>query len=497
MIRPSVIAVSAIIFFLNISVIPTCSAEAELVAQLSAPLSKLMRRYKQPSENLGLWIVDLTTEEVIENFNGNQLFIPASVLKILTARYALEVLGPRYRWRTELGITGPVENGILKGDLYLIGKGDPLLKSGDLLDLAYALKARGIQSVEGQFYYDASFLLNIDRITSMGPQDESYNTGLSGLNINFNRFELVRMGRRRDGRRANFGVIPQIPSLGFGRTKIPFPTGESYLSDNNETQEIWKVNWYKRYSKRRPSLPLRGPARHAAGLFRMFAKGLGIELKTAKEKKSPAEIQTLIAHRGPSVADVSKSILEYSNNTLSEILLLTTSRQKYGMPASLTQAASQMKKWMRKRYPDLPWGELTVVNGSGLDSQNEISPRLLTQFLTVQHSLAIPPYTMASLLSISGQSGWLKKRLASPDLALKVWAKTGTLDFVSGLAGYFWGKSGKFYAFSLFLNDRSKRKIMDQRDHPRYSSTLRKAMKWRHRAKALENAVMENLINRL
>src|SRR5690554_667817 len=100
---------------------------------------------------VGYAVVDRSTGQVLDARNGTLGFPPASVTKAITALYALEVLGPTYRFRTQLLATGPVQNGVIQGDLVLVGGGDPLLDTDALAGMAANLKAAGVQGVTGDF----------------------------------------------------------------------------------------------------------------------------------------------------------------------------------------------------------------------------------------------------------------------------------------------------------------------------------------------------------
>src|SRR5680860_627520 len=93
----------------------------------------------------------MTTGKVLEEGGGADGFPPASVTKAITALYALDALGPTYRFRTRLVATGPVQDSIIQGDLILAGGGDPLLDTDALATMASNLKAAGVRGITGDF----------------------------------------------------------------------------------------------------------------------------------------------------------------------------------------------------------------------------------------------------------------------------------------------------------------------------------------------------------
>ena len=110
----------------------------------------------------------------------------------MTTLYALDALGPGYRFRTELRAAGPVEGGVLEGDLVLAGGGDPLLDTDALGDMAGALaRAAGSTRSRGGSWSPTGALPAVAEIDAGQPEDAAYNPTISGMNLNFNRVFLA------------------------------------------------------------------------------------------------------------------------------------------------------------------------------------------------------------------------------------------------------------------------------------------------------------------
>lgn len=97
-------------------------------------------------------VMDAETGEVLDSYKSSKQLPPASVLKAATAVYALSILGPETTFKTRIIATGPISDGVIKGDLILEGSGDPRLDTDALGVLAEKLKARGVTAVKGKFY---------------------------------------------------------------------------------------------------------------------------------------------------------------------------------------------------------------------------------------------------------------------------------------------------------------------------------------------------------
>ena len=128
---------------------------------------------------------------LIETHRADAPLPPASVAKVVTTLYALDALGPGFRFRTEIRPAGPVEAGVLKGDLVLAGGGDPVLDTDALGDMGGALRAVGVGAVGGRFLVATGALPAVAEIDAGQPEDAPYNPTISGMNLNFNRVFLA------------------------------------------------------------------------------------------------------------------------------------------------------------------------------------------------------------------------------------------------------------------------------------------------------------------
>ncbi|WP_412509855.1 D-alanyl-D-alanine carboxypeptidase, partial [Roseovarius sp. SYSU LYC5161] len=141
-------------------------------------------------------VMDVASGAPLEGHGTRTGLPPASVTKAITAVYALDTLGPEYRFGTRLMTDGTVRDGVLRGDLVLAGGGDPTLDTDALADMAARLKNLGIHEVRGTFRVWAGALPFEREIDPAQPPHAGYNPALSGLSLNFNR---VRFGWKRNG----------------------------------------------------------------------------------------------------------------------------------------------------------------------------------------------------------------------------------------------------------------------------------------------------------
>ncbi|HEY0833390.1 MAG TPA: D-alanyl-D-alanine carboxypeptidase, partial [Azospirillum sp.] len=161
----------------------------------AAPLvpddAEALARHGFTADDVGYLLFDLDDGRALAARQADRPFVPASVAKVPAMLAALSLLGAEHRFTTGLHATGAVRDGVLHGDLILKGGGDPTLATGDLIALAEALAAQGIQRVTGRFAYDATALPELPEIDAGQPWTAGYNTGVSALSLNFNRFQLA------------------------------------------------------------------------------------------------------------------------------------------------------------------------------------------------------------------------------------------------------------------------------------------------------------------
>ena len=421
----------------------------------------------------GFELTDLDNGRIKESKNGHKLMIPASTTKLLTGAYILEGLGGNYRFSTNLAIDGKIKDGVLIGNLYLVGNGDPMFSAGDMLNMALKLKAQGIKKITGSFFFDESLLKHIDQVAPAGDLDTTDNPGISALSCEFNRFKLYSKGKKL------------IPSPSLLQLKGKWVEEDFPVDTNNEradgTIDNWKLSKKREY--RFPlHLPVKNPAPYTAQYFAMLAAQEGITLPTPTPGITPSFAKTIVTHKSITAIELVDLNLEYSNNLLSELMLIAAVKKRTGIAVNLKQAGSELVRWLIQFTGDKDWAKSKLVSGSGLNHGNQFSPHLLTSFLYKMRNKSYGDKYYRSILSISGQKGWLYKRMDTPEMAYKVWAKTGTLNYAGGLSGYLYAKSGKRYAFTILTTNFKMREAIA-------SGTPKKRKKLEDQARTWKNNI--------
>ncbi|MEK9724484.1 MAG: D-alanyl-D-alanine carboxypeptidase, partial [Rhodospirillaceae bacterium] len=237
--------------------------------------------------------------------------------------------------------------------------------------------------------------------------------------------------------------------------------------------------------------PVRDPGRRTALAFRWLAQATGTRLPAPVPGTAPAEARELTAVDSLPLLRILPPALNYSNNMVSELVGLAAARKLGGRPETLAQSSRRLIDWLAAGVPALDPNGLDLPNHSGLAAAARVTPR---QMLTVVRHGLLMRYGADGVLPVLPAGGWrdaLAGRFRDPDIAGRVWAKSGTLHYASGLVGVFFGQaSGRRTIFALYVMDDAARDGYDADPNRETPAVQAAAEIWIDRAKAFE----ENLL---
>ena len=399
--------------------------------------------------DIAYMLLDMDNGHLLEGRDSNRPLPPASVAKTITALYALERLGPDYVFATRLLATGPVQDGVLKGDLVLVGGGDPTLDTNALASMAATLVEGGLRRVDGRFLVWGGALPAIAQIADDQAVQAGYNPSVGGLNLNFNRvhFEWARQsGDYRvtmDARSDRFRPEVRLAQMQIANRAQPL-----YTFRIARGREQWSVARAALGNGGSRWLPVRQPDLYAGEAFQALAAAQGVTLSAPVRATSAPQGQTLAQHRSDSLTDILRAMLRYSTNLSAESIGLTATVAGGQMPRDLMASGGAMAAWARARYG---MTSLRMVDHSGLGAASRVSMS-----------------DLANMFHRAGRDGAIKPLLREhpfrdgngrllPDQPFEVRAKTGTLYFVSALGGYMRSPGGRDMAFSICSSDLERR----------------------------------------
>lgn len=425
-------------------------------------------------------VADAFSGTVLESVNPLRALPPASVTKALTTAYALDKLGPGYRFRTRVVADGSLTNGRLEGDLWLIGGADPLLDTDRLNDLTRTLAESGLREVTGRFMVATGALPFIHEIDPDQPAYVGYNPAISGLNLNFNRV-FFEWERAQDGYSLSMDARSQSlrPAVSMTRMQVVDRAAPVYEYSETERQENWTVAARALGREGGRWLPVRLPHLYTAEVFQTLARSRGLVLDAPQvAERAPDTTLALAEHVSEPLEDILRGMLRWSTNLTAEIAGLLASRAGGARPVSLAESADAMGDWMQQR-----WGvrRQLFVDHSGLGDESRMTTREMVRALVGSGANGGLRRLMHEVTMRDGDGNPL------PDHPVEVVAKTGTLYFVSTLAGFARAPSGRDLAFAVFCGDLDRRATLDTGQVERPPG----ARGYNRRAKQLQQALIE------
>ena len=427
--------------------------------------------------HFGVFAQDARTGQVLYSRNAHRKFVPASNQKILGTATALSLLGPEYRYQTALWATGPVEEGVLDGDLVLVGSGDPTLsrrywESGDaaMAALADSLRAAGVHHVRGALVADVSAWDS----TTVGPtwevEDLRFAYGATGGAFALEQGELVLVLRGADAP----GETAQVQWSPSGAPAYVTPRIVTWPADSSsrvrasyfpESRRLVVEGRVGAGAVDTVSVALRDPVRQATATLARVLEEKGVVVEGGStvawtpgallgqgcrsgEIRSCAAAAPLAALASPPLTDIIAGILEPSQNWMTEQLVRTLGAE-LGEEGSWSEGVDVITRFL---VDEVGVDSLDVAprDGSGLSAYNLVTPRALVRVL--QH-MAAGPYAEAyrSAMAEPGEEGsTLARRLEGYEG--RVFAKTGTISNVNSLSGYLVGRDGREIIFSILSN---------------------------------------------
>jgi len=334
-------------------------------------------------------------------YREQELFIPASTLKILTSLIALEKLGKDYRFETHFFLDK-------QKNLYIKGYGDPFLTSETILEIGAKIAELGVARINSLFLDESSFLLN-GETASFENSFNPYDAPNGALAVNFNALP-VYVGKDA----TIISGEPQTPLIALMKeTGANLPQGRHRINVGTLSQP----------GQFSPAL------RYTGELFiaQFQQAGIGVQ-QSYQEKLVPNGLQPIYIHRcSLSLEEIIRACLKTSNNYIANQLFLACGAKYFGLPATWDKSRRVFAIFAEKSLQLSP-RQIFVAEGSGLSRQNRISPIALLAILD-----RFKPYS--SLLNQKNN----------------VLLKSGTMKDIYCYAGYF-SRGTELTSFAILLN---------------------------------------------
>lgn len=392
---------------------------------------------------IGFSVIDSGGEVIFEHY-GNIAHIPASALKTLTTATALEVLGPEFRFETRLGVSEPDEKGISKGDLIIVGGGDPMLSIADYQSWIEGLVKAGLVSVPGRVIGDGRHFKGsiYGDFWNWGDIGNGYGSPVSGLNLEHNRFTATLMPADAEGEPAGLGaILPEVPGVEWNNESLTGPagSGDGIVIHGGERTGIMHLRGTvpvggEMYVKGAVPDPEKFAAHHLreallAAEIVVGGAAIGVGELILKKEAVPAIGKELLVHRSPTLLEIVTSIHDTSDNHETECLFHTL-----GLQTGMAPAEAVRSHWEARGLDLSGW---RMVDGSGLARADFITPRTLAR---LQYLASTGPQG----------SAYAESLLTAFDGSLRF--KAGAMSAVRSITGLLETNSGEVLSFAFIVN---------------------------------------------
>ena len=398
----------------------------------------------------------------VYSLNSGKLMMPGSAMKIVTLAAAAEVLGWDHRFETKVASTAPLDGGILRGDLVVVGGGDPSISErsdnpGTLRQIARQLRALGLTRIEGGIigdddlfgdtgYGDGWTLDNLPYGYSAAVSALEYNEGSVDLVIRAGAAagDPVLIQVRPDGSGLHVdNQLVTVAETGTGRLTLHRLPGSSNVVVRGQIPA--KAPAFARTAS------VDNPSRFFAVAFRNALRdenieviGDAIDIDDFLAKPDLTAARTLLSHQSPPLQQLAASMMRVSQNQYAEMLLRSLGS---GATAGAQRMRSVLRGW------NIADDSYVIADGSGLSRYNYVTSDALVRILQRMHVDPKHRGSFGATLPVTGRDGTLSRRLAGTPAEGKVRAKTGTVDNVRAIAGYVETAGGETLVFSIIANN--------------------------------------------
>jgi len=357
------------------------------------------------AENLNAGVVLADDQgKIIYSQNREKLFIPASILKILTSLVALDLLGPDYRFPTAWYLDPDSKN------LYLKGFGDPLLISEVIDQLCHTIILTAKPTLIHDIILDQTYFSDQIQVPGKGNSLNPYDAPVGALSANFNTL-LFQWDKKENKFISGEPQTPLLPAFLGDIKKTGLKQGRIVLS---KQQGMQYPGLLVKFFLEKNNIAVTG----SVGLGKYEVKQGG-----GNAFLSPFDTKQVV-----------QKLLKYSNNYIANLVFLTLGAKTYGEPATLEKGVKAVKLFSKQ---GLRFDNLSISEGSGLSRSNQISCdqmiKVLIEFM--------PFYSLLNRQDHSQGQDFFK---------------TGTLNEVRTRAGYISGKDGRLYPYVIMVNQKNK-----------------------------------------
>lgn len=463
---------SALFLLLFLGLAPALLAQD--AAALAALKKHVLKLRNDPALRNAEWAYSLRALDGRQIFalNPDKPLIPASTMKTVTTATALATLKPSSVFTTHIEYTGKIDRaGVLTGDLFIRGSGDPSLGSERfpgvilpydslLLDICQKIAASGIKVITGNIVADdRSFSGNV---VPEGYQADDvgnyYGASITGLNLHENYFRVFFAPGTRNGDPAQIVRFePEVPGLNLQNFVTYGSGGDNSLIYGGPYQFERKIvgsipNVSREFSVKGsvpdPPLWMAQLLKNRLPDVHVTVGGQAMRIHELPVKAQHETRHMLAIYASPIISEIVAKTNIHSINLYAECLLRRVGHERFG-EGSTEKGVAAVREYLGKL--NMPMENVVIKDGSGLTPSNNLTASFLSQLMARLSQESYYAHFYNSL-AIVGETGTCKDMCIGTPARGRVKAKSGTLRGVVCYTGYATGADGTDYAFSIMIN---------------------------------------------
>lgn len=434
------------------------------VASTPTPLHRLQADlsaiFETPEFERSFWSVLVSPADPgdsLYSLNAAKLMMPGSTMKIVTLAAAAELLGWDHQFETQVVSSAPIDQGVLRGDLVVVGSGDPSISErgetpGLLKTIARRVREAGIIRIEGGVIgHDDLFDDNgFGDGWTLDNLPYGYSAAVSALEYNEGSVDLVIRAGSIAGDPVEIQVHPEAGRLQVDNrlvTAAETGTGMLRLKRLPGTSRVIVEGQIP--AKAAPfvrTASVDNPTAFFVSAFRDALIGEGIQvhgdavdIDDFLAKPDLSDARAIVSHRSPPLRAIAASMMRVSQNQYAEALLKAIGGRD--------KAANVLNRW------GLANDSYVIADGSGLSRYNYVTSEALVRVLRQMRSEPKHAQAFSDSLPVAGRDGPLSRRLAGTPAEGRVRAKTGTVDNVRAITGYVDTVAGESLLFAILANN--------------------------------------------
>lgn len=462
-----------------------CLCLLPLLAAQNQPIKQFLGFKTMKGASFSFMAKEVKSGDILYAYDADRELTPASVLKLVTTSAILEILGEEHRFETSLEYDGKITNGVLEGNLYIKGSGDPTLGSSHFVEnrsrytpdqntfmpqWIQAITKAGIKKITGSVIADES-IFDTEGIPMKWVHEDIgsyYGAGCYGISVFDNLYRLYLNTAAPGSTPEIVETVPNMNSIKFHNymKAAPVKTDSCYIVGAPFVNERYLYGVIPANKER---FLIRGDIPDPALFLAQYThdclriEGITIEgipscyrILSAENKWVKRERKILTTIYSPTLREIVRIINERSHNLFTDALLKTLGLQYKSKPgesiSSMGKGIEVVKAFWQEKGLDV--SSLWMYDGCGLAIANKVTASFICDLLCYMGTQSKQSETFIASLPKAGLEGSVVNFLKGSSLQGRALLKSGGMSRVRSYAGYI-TKDNKQYAVAIFVNNYS------------------------------------------